>query len=499
MGPADPTATGGPSLRIVAELLHPPVRDRRFWIVQAGILTWAIVHDVVLVLLDWDHVAGVPSPATSVLLVVPVMYAALSFGVRGGTGTALWATALVVPHWFLTPTFSGAHVSIEVGYLLVLVAVAVVVGQRVEREQRARQSAEQALSVARRAEARYYTLFEDQPAPVLITDESGVVVEANTAAAQLLGTSHVSGDVAQLLGVDLETLVQGHRVPLAVVAPDRSELLLIPTAHRLEDVDATAMVQIVLSDITEQHRRQEEQRVFARRMLRVQEDERRRLARELHDDPLQHLTFLTRTLDDLSLRPCPPVHMQERLAGATAVADDATTSLRKIIQGLRPPVLDDLGLVSALRQLSEETRSRSDALVSLEVMGQPARLNSDLELAAYRIAQEALSNVVRHARAGSVQVRLDFTDENLSLTITDDGVGIGSLGEAGKPSDRMGLIGMRERVSMAGGTFELSRTQPSGTRVHATMPLGPAAETGHDDSTAAADGGARSGAVLNSH
>lgn len=492
MTPSDVTATRVPSQGIIAGLLHPPVHDSRFWVVQAGILAWAMVHDVVLVLLDMAHVAGVPSPATSVLLVVPVMYAALNFGVRGGIGTALWATALVVPHWFLTQEFSGAHVSIEVGYLLVLIAVAVVVGQRVEREQRAREKAEQALNVARRAEARYYTLFEDQPAPVLITDVSGVVVEANTAAARLLGTPHPTGNVAHLLGVDLETLVNGQRVPLRLIAPVHGEMLLIPTTHRLEDVDATAMVQIVLSDITEQYRRQEEQRVLARRMLSVQEDERRRLARELHDDPLQHLTFLTRTLDDLSLWPGPPEQMRERLSGAAVVADEATTSLRKIIQGLRPPVLDDLGLVSALRQLSEEARSRSDALVTLEVAGRPARLNSDLELAAYRIAQEALSNIVRHARATNVQVCLAFTDEDLSLTITDDGVGIGSVGEAGRPSERLGLIGMRERVSMAGGSFALSSSQPSGTRVHATIPLGLTSGIDRSRSTTPTNGDRRS-------
>ena len=466
-----PEVAADPSERLAVGLLHPPVRDARFWIVQAGILTWAIVHDVILVLLQWDHLAGVPSPTTSVLLLIPVMYAALNFGVRGGIGTALWATALVVPHWFLTPEFSAAHVSMEVGYLVVLNAVAVVVGQRVEREQRARQNAEAALTSARRAEARYYTLFEDQPAPVLITDLSGQLVEANTAAKRLLGTAASTGDVQRLLGVDLEILLHGSQPSLTLTTPDNGEVLLMPTAHRLEDADGTAMVQIVLSDITEQHRRQEEQHVFARRVLNVQEDERRRLARELHDDPLQRLTYLTRALEDLTQRTSLADKMRQRLAESTVVAEEATVSLRKIIQGLRPPVLDDLGLVSALRQLTDETRSRSDAVVTLEVTGRPGRLNPDLELAAYRIAQEALSNVVRHAHASHATVSLAFADDRLRLTVTDDGGGIGSVGVAGGPSGRLGLIGMRERVDMAGGTFALSALQPHGTCVQATIPL----------------------------
>lgn len=470
MNPADPAATTTAG-RLAVGLVHPPVRDPRFWIVQAGILTWAIVHDVVLVLLHWDHVAGVPSPTTSVLLLIPVMYAALNFGVRGGIGTALWATALVVPHWFLSPQFSAAHVWVEVGYLVVLYAVAVVVGQRVEREQRARQNAEAALTSARRAEARYYTLFEDQPAPVLISDLSGRLVEANTAAKRLLGTVAPKGNVAELLGVDLEVLLQGNRSFLTLTAGGNGEVLLMPTAHRLEDADGTAMVQIVLSDITEQHRRQEEQRVFARRVLNVQEDERRRLARELHDDPLQRLTYLTRTLDDLTERTSRADEMRRRLAQSAVVADDATVSLRKIIQGLRPPVLDDLGLVSALRQLTEETRSRSDAIVRLEVTGEAGRLNPDLELAAYRIAQEALNNVVRHAHAKHATVSLDFADESLRLTVSDDGRGIASTGGAGGPAGSLGLIGMRERVDMAGGTFAIAALRPHGTRVQAVIPL----------------------------
>lgn len=473
MTPADVASTAAPRERLLVALLHPPVRDAHFWVAQAGILTWAVLHDVVLVVLGWDHLAWVPSPTTSVLLLIPVMYAALNFGVRGGLGTAVWATALVIPHWFVSPEFSSAHVSIEVGYLLVLIAVAVVVGHRVEREQRARQKAEEALTVARRAEARYYMLFEDQPSPVLITDDSGLLLEANGAAMQLPGASAAQVNVAELLGVDVQKLLDGQRPPLRMPGPQGNEVLVMPTAHQFDDADGRAMVQIVLSDITEQHRRQEEQHVFARRMLSVQEDERRRLARELHDDPLQHLAFLTRSLDDLSHRRCTPDQMVERLSGATAVAGDATTSLRKIIQGLRPPVLDDLGLVSALRQLSQETRSRSAATVTLEVDGRPARLRSDLELAAYRIAQEALSNVVRHARAKKVTVRLTFAEDHVSLTITDDGEGIGSVGEAGRPSHRLGLIGMRERVDMAGGAFELSSVQPHGTRVHATIPLSP--------------------------
>lgn len=471
MSTADRAQTPTAPHRLPSRLLHPPVRDARFWIVQAGVITLAILHDVVLVALHTHDLAGVPAPTTSGLLLIPVLYAAVNFGVRGAVGTALWATILIIPHWLFVDEFTATHVWIEVGYLLVLNVVAVVVGQRVEHEQRARHRAEDALRAARDAEARYYTLFEDQPAAVLITDTTGMVVEVNTAATRLLGKPARGHHLTRLLGIGIDALLDGQHSPLTLDDPGDNTVLLTPTAHRVTTADGRVLVQVVLSDITEQHRRQEEQRLFAGRLLTVQEEERRRLARELHDDPLQNLTYLTRTLDDLSQRPCSADQLGERLSHGAAVAEAAATALRKVIQGLRPPVLDDLGVVSALRQLTEDNRTA--ATVTFKVTGTAVRLDPDLELAVYRIAQEALTNVARHAQANRVTVRLAFTDAQVSLTITDDGGGIGSADTDGGPAVRLGLIGMRERVNMAGGTLEVSPRRPHGTRVHVTLPLPP--------------------------
>jgi signal transduction histidine kinase len=148
----------------------------------------------------------------------------------------------------------------------------------------------------------------------------------------------------------------------------------------------------------------------------------------------------------------------------------AATALRKLIQGLRPPVLDDLGLVSALRQLTDEVRSRTTLAVRLTVTGSVIRLSPDLELAAYRIAQESLTNVIRHAQANRAQVRLSFGDA-LVLTVSDNGRGMPLRGSAPQPGPGLGLIGMRERVNMAGGSLEVKTRRPHGTLVRATLPL----------------------------
>ena len=465
--PAEPLRT---LLRILARA-RPPVREPRFWVVQATVLTLAGVHDLVLGELHAHYLAGVPAPTTSALLLVPVIYAALNFGVSGAVGTSLWATVLIVPHWFLSPQPQGStlHFWIEVGYLLVLNVVAVVVGVRVEGERQARSHAEAALEAARNAEHRYYRLFEDQPAPVLITDATGTVSEANSAAAALFGQDASGRRVEELVGVSIAQLLDGEPRCLDIRDRHGRTMRLVPTTHWVNATGNTELAQIVLTDVTEQHRREEEERLFAGRLLKVQEDERRALARDLHDYPLQHLTYLSRALDDLSQRPGMPAEYVAQLADASTIAGDAASALRKVIHGLRPPVLDDLGLVAALRQLGHEVSRRTGLVVDLRVEGEELRIAPDLELAAYRIAQEALNNVVRHAGATRAYIGVCFADE-LVLTVTDDGQWLAEPpGEDAVRPRGLGLIGMRERVNMAGGTLSVTTRPAQGTCVRATI------------------------------
>ncbi len=453
--------------------IRPPIGNPRFWIVQAGILVMVVLHAASIELPAHD-LGGMPAPITASLLLIPVIYAALNFGVRGAVGTSLSCTAVIGVHWLMVARLTATHFWIEASFLIVLNTVAIVVGQRVESEQRARLRAESALRTARHAEFRYHSLFEDQPAPVIITDCAGTVTEINTAAAALFGPAVPGCPLDQLLGIGTARLLSGEAFCLGLPLADPSPRLYVPTAHQLLSENRTRLVQVVLTDVTEQHRRQDEQRRFAARLLTVQEDERRSLARELHDDPLQDLTYLTRVLEDLSQHPNLPGTLGDQLKQTSTVAGDAATALRKIIHGLRPPVLDDLGLVSALRQLADEARQRSGLAIEFRVSGTGVRLPPEFELAAYRIAQESLTNVIRHAGASQARMHLRFGD-SLVLTVTDDGVGIDAGGNNGtEAGGGLGLIGMRERVSMAGGTLTIKPRSPHGTRVRATLPFLPA-------------------------
>jgi len=447
--------------------LRLPVRAARFWVVQAGVLFVAFLDEVILDVLHVQLPFEIPRSTITTLLLVPVIYAALNFGVRGAVGTALWATLLMFPDWLFIAGVTTANAWVEIGNLAVLNAVAIIVGQRVEREAQARVRAEDALRASEIAEARYRALFDEQHAPVIVTDLFGGVTEANAAAADLLGAGVRGHLLSDLVDTTVTAMLEGS-VPRLPVA-DR---VFAPTARMLEVGASARLVQIVLVDVTEEEHRAREQRAYAAHLLTLQEDERRRLAQDLHDDPLQTLTYLVRMLEQLTENPALPSDLAVLVRRDGELATEVVDTLRTVIHGLRPPVLDDFGAVAALRQLVDEVRNRHGISVGLRVSGDQMRLSPQSELTIYRVAQEALSNVVRHAHATGTRVDLHF-GEDILLTVTDDGCGLPVPSTTSATSGSgLGLIGMRERVSLVGGMLDVHEGLPNGTVVRATIPGG---------------------------
>lgn len=245
----------------------PPLRSPRFWVLQLMVFAIGALHDLLLVWLrDRDATLAVPPPVTSALFFIPVLYAALSFGVEGGVGTALLSTALLVPHWFLPDAMTPMHVWMEGGNLLVLNAVAVIVGKRVEHERRDRMRAERARGLAEMATSRYHALFGNHPSPVIITTASGRITETNEAAMRVFGDATTGRDLASLLGISLQALIDGSP-RLEITTIEGEERLFVPDAHAISVGMSAELVQVCLVDITEQQRRQDEQRMFGVRLL----------------------------------------------------------------------------------------------------------------------------------------------------------------------------------------------------------------------------------------
>lgn len=208
----------------------------------------------------------------------------------------------------------------------------------------------------------------------------------------------------------------------------------------------------------------------------AQEEERKRLARELHDDTTQTLIALTHRLEMCEKAIGDPARLAGRLGEVRELITGALESVRRVIHDLRPIYLEDMGLLSALDMLASDVSQSTDAPpVKLDVAGTPRRLPADLELAVYRIVQEALANVVRHAGATTAQMRVEFGDEGLTLTVEDNGVGF-AVPDTPHPLARdghFGLMGMRERALRLGGHLSL-RSQPGeGTTVVVYLPYPP--------------------------
>lgn len=212
---------------------------------------------------------------------------------------------------------------------------------------------------------------------------------------------------------------------------------------------------------SEQHFRQ-----LARSVWRVQEDERRRLARDLHDGIGQHLTALRHRLDALA-RESDSAPLRE----AIALCETAVEETRALSRLLRPQILDDIGLDAALRWLARQTSSETCA-IEVDVGPLPA-LEGSLATLLFRVAQEAFANAHKHARARNVVLRLAARGNSLHLLVVDDGIGcdIEAALEKSRVGDSTGLASIGERVRLFGGDLVLSSRAGEGLQLRATLPL----------------------------
>ncbi|MBG0832438.1 GAF domain-containing sensor histidine kinase [Planomonospora sp. ID67723] len=226
--------------------------------------------------------------------------------------------------------------------------------------------------------------------------------------------------------------------------------------------------------------REEAMERFAERVVLAQEAERRRLAGEIHDGISQRIVslsyHLSAALDALAPETPPPGGGRtvtdlrvaaEQIGRARALADDALRETRSAIEGLRPPVLDDLGLPASLASLA-----RSFPSLAVEADLVPLRLPGHVETAIYRVAQEALSNVAKHSGAGSALISLAVRSGNVELEIEDDGVGFDPSRLAERPAPTgYGLGGMRERAELLGGRLEVHSRRGAGTLLRVVIPV----------------------------
>jgi signal transduction histidine kinase len=255
-------------------------------------------------------------------------------------------------------------------------------------------------------------------------------------------------------------------------------------------VNGGKVIQCNIRDITKRKQaegklKESRQRLqtLSRRLVGVQETERRHLARELHDEIGQSLTAIEMNLQALLELPGTDA-LAPRLKESLQVVERVQEQVDDVALNLRPSMLDDLGLVPALRWCTE--RQAALAGLQAEVLADPSldqrlddptllehRLDPMIETECFRVAQEALTNVVKHAKARTVTVELTRSDEQLHLSVRDDGVGfdVTSFREKAVRGASLGVLSMEERATLAGGAVQYHSTPGQGTEVHAWFPL----------------------------
>ena len=245
----------------------------------------------------------------------------------------------------------------------------------------------------------------------------------------------------------------------------------------LADRKLTQLAETLNQILDEVQAYEDEVRALSGRVIRAQEEERQRISRELHDDTGQIMTLLLVRLKLLEAR-ADTEQLKNELADLRMLVAGAIDRVRQQALNLRPPVLDQLGLVPAIRSLVETYTTTTHIAVHTEITDRTPGLSPERTIAIYRVAQEALTNVAKHAGAHNVDLRLRMENNDLCLTIRDDGYGfdaanmLHSRQRTGPQRAGVGLFGMEERARLAGGTLSITSAPGQGTSVTLRVPAG---------------------------
>ncbi len=207
------------------------------------------------------------------------------------------------------------------------------------------------------------------------------------------------------------------------------------------------------------------------RTMSIQEEERARLAHDLHDEIGQVQTALL-LASRAVMNAQSPEQVRERAKMVHSLAVESMESTRRLARGLSPSVLTDFGLAAGCERVCEDLSDASGVPIHAALSIGSVRFDPKVEIAVYRVMQEALSNSLRHAGASEISVRLDLLRGELVLEVTDDGRGIGPESQEESKRSGLGLASMRERVVLLGGRFEINSEPASGTTLRARLPVG---------------------------
>lgn len=489
------------------------IRGRQRWLeMTAFAACLLVVGEIVLGGYSPLSIAHYP---VGFLFVPLLVWPAFRFGPRGTAATILFLSTATI--WRTMQGF-GPFVRVDENQSLLLlqaftgvisvtmVAVAALVSERaenyravellvrqrtaavtdanaqLEQELRRRSNAEADL---RASEERYRLLFKRSVAGICVATPEGALLECNDSFAQMLGydsakdLENLRMEAIYLKPEERPELIARllergrlNNVELCCRAKNGSPAWLLSNLTVLEGANGSIIIHASVVDISEIKRAQEELHQLSSRLMRSQDDERRRIARELHDSAGQYLVSVSMALNAVSIEAKNlPASLERNLQEASEMTKACMAEIRTISYLLHPPLLEELGLASAARWYVEGFVGRSGIQLELEIPEQLDRLGSDIELVLFRVLQESLTNIHRHSGSKTATIRIGLDSRQVWLEVQDQGRDNSNAQVSTGPfRPGVGINGMRERVKGLGGILEIS-SNTSGTRLKAMIPL----------------------------
>jgi PAS domain S-box-containing protein len=426
-----------------------------------------------------------------ILFLIPVSYAGMFLGLRTGITSLVVTLAIILPRIFLISEYRF-EAFLETGVALILGVLVNLWFETKRKESKLYrqlvtrlEESERGMSVS---EQKYRYLFENASDAIWVQDVNGLFVDGNRAFERMTGFKR-----EELVGVQLARFLSDESLALAKDVRNKligGQEFEQPYEQQFSIKDGTVKTvkmstnaimeggrisgfEHVARDVTLEKQQQENIRAYIQQITRAQEEERKRIARDLHDDVSPDILILIQKLDNMTASPrLKSATVKGNLEGLRGQAVKALEALRSCAQGLRPRIIDDLGLAAALDWVAEGLEKDQNIRVKVEWEGIDRALSPETQIVLFRIAQEALNNIRKHAGASRVNIRVKGETEHVVMTITDDGQGfkVPPRFEDMVSAGRLGLMGMYERSRLLDGNLKIESAPGKGTELTVMLP-----------------------------